>query len=432
MMKKLVIIGMFLLILAPFQSAIGVYQNITIDENNQIYYTNIESNIETMINQINHSILYGYLEKIVSFGIRFVGTENCRKAMEFINDEFRNLGLDSYIDEWKYSKYKCQNVIGTLNGTDSTSDAVFVLTAHLDTTKDSVGANDDGSGVASILTIANITSKYHFNHTIKFVIVSGEEKGTFGSFDYAKKAYNRNENIIANINLDSIGNSTCGNILQARVPERSFKLYCFFQEITEKYQNFIDMKVQLTANTRIDNQAFVDYGYDAISFVQPKFSEYPYHSPKDTLDKITYQYFENVTKLILASTVELAEKEIDVQVRFITPKEGYIYFLNQPILKLPGFNLFRTRLRGMTYLVGRSIARINITTKEEIISIIYSIDGNTEIFNILTKEPYEWKIKKPTIQLFRLKGKHKLGVCVCTITGKTANDEMDFFALTPI
>jgi hypothetical protein len=83
-------------------------------------------------------------------------------------------------------------------------------------------------------------------------------------------------------------------------------------------------------------------------------------------------------------------------------------------------------------LIGRSIARINITTNEEITTVIFSIDGNTELKNILTKEPYEWKIKKPKMKFFRLKGKHKLGVHVCTITGKTAYDEMDFYALTPI
>jgi hypothetical protein len=297
---------------------------------------------------------------------------------------------------------------------------------------ESVGANDDGSGIAAILAIANITSKYQFNHTIKFVIVSGEEVGTYGSYDYGKKAYRKGENIIADINLDSIGNSTCGNVLQARLPERSYHLFYDIREISRKYENYIDMQVQITANTRIDSQAFVDYGYDAISFVQPKFFEYPYHTSDDTLDKIFYPYFENATKLILAFISELAEKEIVVQVKFVTPKEGYIYFLNLPLLRLPGFNIFRTNFRGMTYLIGRAIASINITTKEEIINVFYNIDGNTDFNAILNGPPYDWKIRKPSVKRFRLRGRHKLGVRVCTISGKSAYDEMDFFALRPI
>ena len=75
---------------------------------------------------------------------------------------------------------------------------------------------------------------------------------------------------------------------------------------------------------------------------------------------------------------------------------------------------------------------INITTKEEIISVSYSIDGNSDYLSIFTEPPYDWKIQKPIGSLFGLRGKHKLGVHVYTDTGKTAYDEMDFYALIRI
>jgi hypothetical protein len=431
MLKKVLVIGL-IIVLLPFQSVESLTNNAQLIDDNELTSQSPDQEIISMIEQINHTILYGYLEKIVSFGIRYVGSENVTKASEFINEEFQSLGLDSYIDSWKYPKYACQNVIATINGTDPSSDAVYVLTAHLDTTKNSVGANDDGSGVAAILTIANITSKHQFNHTIKFVIVSGEEKGTYGSFDYAKKAYKRNENIISNINLDGIGNSTCGNIIQMRVPARSRNLLNFIGLISEKYEKCLDMSVQETANTIIDSQAFLDYGYEAISLVQPKYLEYPFHTPQDTLDKINYPYFENVTKLVLATITELANKELELQVRFVTPKEGSVYLSNNPIINLPGFNLFKTRVRAMTYLIGRSTASINITTDEEIVNVIFSLDGNTDFDGIFIEPPYDWTIKKSIMHSNRIIGKHKIGVYVCTISGKTAYDEMDIFALTPI
>ncbi|MCK4365974.1 MAG: M28 family peptidase [Thermoplasmatales archaeon] len=432
MSKKIAIIGAVILLIIPFQSVIGLNQDIYTTNDNQIIIQNTDLDVISMINKINYSILFGYLEKIVSFGVRHVGSENCRNAAEYINEEFQQLGLESCIDSWKYPKYKCQNVIATYNGTDPTSDAVFVLTAHLDTIGNSVGANDDGSGVAALLTIANIFSNYNFNHTVKFVIVSGHEVGTYGSFDYAKKAYFRDENIIAHINVDMVGNSTCGNIIQAWTPERSYRLYYFTEEISYKYEKYIDIEVQLTAHYPMDSQSFVDYGYDAISFIQPKVFDYPIHTPEDSLDKINYPYFENVTKLVIALTAEFANKPIDVQVRFVTPKEGHAYLFNRPILKLLGLNLHRSRIRGITYLIGRTIAKINITTEEEIITVSYSIDGNTDYYAIFTESPYDWKIQKPIMSNFRLIGKHKLGVHVCTSTGKTAYDEMDFYALTPI
>ena len=432
MIKKSAIIFISILLLILFHSAIGIEQKSSINENNQMEFSCFDSNVPKMINTVNRSILFGYLEKIVSFGVRYVGSENVSRASEYINAEFQSLGLDSYIDYWKFPKFKCQNVIGIINGTDTSSDAVIVLTAHLDTTKKSIGANDDGSGVATILTIANICSKYSFNHTIKFVIVSGEEEGLYGSFDYAEKAYFRNENIIANINLDTIGNSTCGNVIQAQQPDRSKWLFDYTKELNQKYDEFIDIRVQLDQYFPDDSQSFIDYGYDTISFVQPKVIEYPFHTPEDTLDKIDYKYYENVTKIMLALTAELANKEINLQVRFETPMEGYIYIFNRPLLKLPGFNLIRTRFRAMTYLIGRPIAKINITTDEEISTVTYSIDGIMNLYGIFTKPPYDWKIQKNPMLLYRLKGIHKVGVLVTTISGKTAYDEMDFYAITRI
>jgi len=428
MRKKYLCFVLIFLVILSAQSSQGLYQNKQLINKNNMNATN--QDIIHMINQINHTILFQYLEKIVSFGIRHVGSENCRKAAEYIHEEFQNLGLDSYIDSWRYPRYKCQNVVATHHGTDLTSDIVFVLTAHLDTINVSVGANDDGSGVAALLTLARIFSRYTFNHTIKFVIVSGHEVGEYGSFDYAKKAYASNENILANINVDMIGNSTCGHIIQAFTPERSQHLYYYSDEINKKYENYIDMQMQLSAHYPVDSQSFVDYGYDAISFIQPKVFEYPFHTLEDNLEKINFPYFENVTKLILAITAELASKKIDLQVRFVTPKEGYIYLLKWPILKLPGLNLHG--IRAMTYLLGRTIAKVNIITQEEILGVTYVIDGNADYSSILYEPPYEWKMQKPFYELFRLRGKHRLSVYVYTNTGKSASDEMDFFVLTSI
>jgi hypothetical protein len=407
---------------------------VLLEKNNfQTSLKNIDSDVISMINTINYSLLFGYLQKIVSFGTRFVGSENCRRAAEYINEEFQRLGLYSYIDKWKYPFFKSHNIIGTYKGTDPTSDAVFVLTAHLDTAKHTVGANDDGSGVAALLTIANIISKYQFNHTIKFVIVSGEEVGLWGSFDYAKKAYQNNENIIANLNVDSIGNTTVGNIIGAYTPDRSIWLYSYTNEVNQRYEKYIDLKVQSCPNGPTDSQSFVDYGFDAISFTQSNFIDYPFHTPEDTLEKIVYPYFENVTKLVLALTAEVANRKIELQVRITAPKEGFIYLFDLPIVKLPGFNIVFTPVRGMTYLIGRSIAKIDISTEEDIILVIYNFDGNIDHNFMKTKPPYKWRLKKPFYYMgFRLRGKHTFGVHVFTSTGKAAYDEMNFYALTPI
>ena len=71
-----------------------------------------------MINKINESILYNYIEQLTDIGPRYTGSENCKIAAKYINDEFENIGLYSFIQPWKYLRRKCQNVVATLNGTD--------------------------------------------------------------------------------------------------------------------------------------------------------------------------------------------------------------------------------------------------------------------------------------------------------------------------
>jgi hypothetical protein len=189
------------------------------------------------------------------------------------------------------------------------------------------------------------------------------------------------------------------------------------------------MEVQIGPRAPTDSRSFIEYGYDALTFTQPNILNYPTDTPFDTIEKIDYTYFENVTKLILAYTAESADKEIDVQVRFVTPMEGCFYIFKYKILTLPQFNIFTSKLRGITYLFGPAIATINITTKDEIISVIYNYDGLTGRNYIKTEEPYDWEIQRPSWLNRGNNGKHRIGVHVHTSNGKTAYDEMEIYEL---
>jgi len=430
MKNKIVFLLIFIIIL-PINTAFGISQNHTIKNITEITELDLGSNIIEMISKINTPMIFDYLKGLVDIGPRFVGSENCEIAAQYIHDEFKKLGLDVYIDSWSYPKYKCRNVIATLNGTDQNSDAIFVLCAHFDTIGDSPGANDDGSGIASMLSIANILSKYTFNHTIRFVATSGEEVGLYGSNDYSRKAYERNENIVGVLNIDTIGNTTAkgGNVVYLLKPERSEWMSSIIKDLSQTYYEFINLSVLPIKNRNNDQRSFLNYGYDVVQFVQLARGNYPLHTPRDTIEKVNLTYLAKVTKLMLATAVELADRPIDIQVRFITPKEGCLYLFDRLLFKQPKINIFGKNARGLTYIIGRTTARINITTKEEINSVSFSIDGIASFSGFLQNPPYEWLIKISS-KILPLKGKHTLGVYVCTSTGKTAYDEMDVFVFT--
>jgi hypothetical protein len=421
-----------LMMIVPIQTVIGesqINKSIILED---VVKHNFEKEVINMINQVNKPLISRYLEELVNFGPRFTGSKNCRKAAKYLYDEFDKLGLDVKIDSWRYIQYQCQNVVATLKGHDPSSDKVILLSAHYDTIGNSPGANDDGTGVAAILAIANICSKYSFNHTIRFVAVSGEEVGTFGSFADAKKAYNKNENIVAILNIDTIGNTSSSNngkTIYMFTNDRARWIPSFSDQIAKKYEEFIDLTVQPAPNFRIDHQPYIDYGYDGATYVQPNVDQYKWiHTPEDTINKINYTYFIKVTKLILATTVELANRPIDVQVKIVTPLEGYLYLFDYPILKLPCFNLVFSGFRAMTYIIGNTVTRLDILTEEEIECVIFGIDG--DIWHVARQPPYEWRIKMEMISFFPLKGKHTLNVNVMTTSGNTAYDEMDIFVFT--
>jgi hypothetical protein len=110
------------------------------------------------------------------------------------------------------------NVVATLKGTDPSDKRIFMVTAHLDSRATDVmdstitapGANDDGSGVASLLEMVRVLSKYPMRATVMFVAVTGEEQGLLGSTHLAQQAVEQHWEVAAMINNDMIGQSMAG------------------------------------------------------------------------------------------------------------------------------------------------------------------------------------------------------------------------------
>jgi Zn-dependent M28 family amino/carboxypeptidase len=92
---------------------------------------------------------------------------------------------------------------------------VIVITGHLDSmpsdvmdpATDAPGANDDASGVATVLEAARILSKHKFRATLVFAALSGEEQGLYGGKVLAEYAKAQGWQVEADLNNDIVGNS---------------------------------------------------------------------------------------------------------------------------------------------------------------------------------------------------------------------------------
>ena len=97
-----------------------------------------------------------------------------------------------------------ENIIVTKkSSTDTTKN--LIISAHYDSAEDSVGANDNGSGVAAVLELARILKDTEMPYNIKFILFSGEEKYMLGSRWYVGNlTEDERKQIIGVINIDTI------------------------------------------------------------------------------------------------------------------------------------------------------------------------------------------------------------------------------------
>jgi len=232
------------------------------------------------------------------------------------------------------------------------------------------------------------------------------------------------------LNLDIIGYAETaqgGRILRFFHEEPSIWIPEFAQTISKKYLNIIDMTVENLPNyPGADNQAFVDYGYDGVWIAQHDPNRVG-HSPDDTLENINITYHMKATKLMLAVLAELAIRPIPIQVILRAPLEGTGYINNHPVIKLSFAEYSYLRLRGITLIIGRAMARAEVICEENVRYVIFSIN---DVFTFWDGEqPYEWKIQG---KFYPLIGRHKLKVFAYSESGEMDTDEMEiiFFTLS--
>ena len=98
-----------------------------------------------------------------------------------------------------------RNVIAEKPGS-SESGGTVVVGAHYDTTPDTQGANDNGSGLSVVITMAELTADIEYPFTLKFVLFGAEEIGLFGSRHYVDALTEQDiEDTIAMLNFDVPG-----------------------------------------------------------------------------------------------------------------------------------------------------------------------------------------------------------------------------------
>jgi aminopeptidase S len=100
------------------------------------------------------------------------------------------------------------NVFGELTGE---TDEVLMLGGHLDSVLDGPGVNDNGSGVATLLALAEAVAARPPALTVRFAFWAAEEYGTLGSIAYVDSlSAGDREALQAYLNLDMVASPNAG------------------------------------------------------------------------------------------------------------------------------------------------------------------------------------------------------------------------------
>jgi len=106
--------------------------------------------------------------------------------------------------DWRPGTYPTENVIAETPGGDP--DNVIVVGAHLDSVGTGPGINDNGSGSATTLEIAEAMRRFDPRNKVRFVWFGAEESGLLGSTHYvASLPEEERAKIAAMLNFDMVG-----------------------------------------------------------------------------------------------------------------------------------------------------------------------------------------------------------------------------------
>lgn len=196
--------------------------------------------------------------------------------------------------------FRAANVAGFVKGTKK-PDSVIVITAHYDHLggmgKDTFfpGANDNGSGVSFLLSLAKYYSKNPPKYTIAFICFAGEEAGILGSKYFTENPLVPLEKIRFLINVDMVGTGETGaTVVNATQYPKEFKL---LNEINDSGKFLVKINPRGKA-ANSDHYFFTEKGVPAF-FLYTQGGISAYHDVLDRFETLPFTVYENLFKLFV-------------------------------------------------------------------------------------------------------------------------------------
>lgn len=246
-----------------------------------------------------------------------------QKAGEMMSRRLELLGLPVTRHVAAKDVLTVSNVIAEHKGVKYPEE-VILISAHFDAYY--AAADDNSTGVAAVLELARVLSKYKFDRTLRFVGFDLEELAYVGSSRYVESLGDNNDVVLA-VNFDSLGYyndapgsqqgslglpaPSQGNFLTVLGNENSLERVDEITALNEAFDSIILFGIvtnSLGNNAgnapllRSDHGPFWLRGSQAVFITDTAYFRNPgYHNPKDTIDLLDPVRFHKAVQISAAS-----------------------------------------------------------------------------------------------------------------------------------
>jgi hypothetical protein len=292
-----------------------------------------------MVDEANAQLLVDRLETHVRVLAETIGERNIYRpraladAADYIEQQWRDMGYEVIPQTYEVEGVRCSNLEITRSGTRQPEE-ILLIGAHYDSVIGSPGANDNGSGVATMLEMARHFANMEVDRTVRFVAFVNEEppfffRGQMGSLIYARAARKRRDNIQLMVSLETIG---CyserpgsqqypplfryffpdkGNFVAFVSNFRTRRLLHRFAAAFRQHSQFPAETVAtfswIPGVAWSDHLSFWRSGYCALMVTDTALYRYPhYHASTDKADELDYIAMAAVTEGLNRAAMSLA------------------------------------------------------------------------------------------------------------------------------
>jgi hypothetical protein len=257
---------------------------------------------------------------------RETGTPGNKLAQDYIVKIFDSLQLikpgNSYLQPFPFGHNGQQgtNIMGYLKGT-TYPDSFIVITAHYDhlgTRNGTIyyGADDNASGTAALLTLAQYFKEHTPRHSLLFIAFDAEEKGLQGSKYFVANSPLPVQHFTMNLNMDMVSRNDSNEIYASGTFHYPFlkKYVDSVQSYTPVHMLFGHDDASKGGSQDWTNQSdHSPFHQSRIPYLYFGVEDHPdYHQPGDTFDKVNKSFYYQVCTAI-TGVVLLLDKQPVIQ-----------------------------------------------------------------------------------------------------------------------